>query len=531
MRGERMATNRTVLNLIATQAAIMRENTRLYRDLAEREAKIRRLVNANIIGIFTFDLKGRVLEANDAFLCMVGYDREDLASGRLRWTELTPPDWLDRDAQQRVPELKMMGYLQPFEKEYFRKDGSRLPVLIGVATFEQGGNQGVAFALDLTERKQAEQELRASEARFRTFVDHATEAFMLHDTDGIVIDVNRHACESLGYSRDEMIGMAPADFDPDADEAHTRSIKKRIESGEIVSFEGRQRRKDGTMFPVEVRLRQFRQADRRLGLSLVRDITERKRAEEEARESERRCREMQMELEHASRLATLGQLTASIVHEVNQPIAGTIGNAQAALRWLNRSAPDLEEIRQALGRIVKDGYRARDVTSRIRDLIKKTPPRKESLEINEAIREVTELTHGETVKNGILVQTELADGLPFVQGDRVQLQQVMLNLVINAVEAMSGTSEGPRELHISTRKSASGDILVEVRDSGPGLAQATLECLFDAFYTTKPTGLGLGLSICRSIIEAHGGRLWACPSPPRGAIFQFMVPVNLSSAP
>src|SRR5262249_1478116 len=151
----------------------------------------------------------------------------------------------------------MMGYLQPFEKEYFRKDGSRLPVLIGVATFEQGGNQGVAFALDLTERKQAEQELRASEARFRTFVDHATEAFMLHDTDGIDIDGNRHACESLGYSRDEMIGMAPADFDPDADEAHTRSIKKRIESGEIVSFEGRQRRKDGTMFPVEVRLRQF----------------------------------------------------------------------------------------------------------------------------------------------------------------------------------------------------------------------------------------------------------------------------------
>jgi PAS domain S-box-containing protein len=526
-----MATNRTVLNLLATQAAITRENTRLCRDLAEREAKIRRLVNANIIGIFIFDPKGQVLEANDAFLRMVGYDREDLASGRLRWTELTPPDWLDRDAQQRVPELKMTGCLQPFEKEYFRKDGSRVPVLIGAATFEQGGSQGVAFVLDLTERRQAEQELRASEARFRTFVDHATDAFMLHDKDGIVLDVNRHACESLGYSRDEMIGMGPADFDPDADEAHTRSIKKRVEAGEIVTFAGRQRRKDGTMFPVEVRLRQFRQADRRLGLSLVRDITERKRAEEEIRESERRCREMQIELEHASRLATLGQLTACIAHEVNQPIAGTVSNAQAALHWLDRSPPDLEEIRQALGRIVKDGYRAREVTSRIRDLIKKAPPRKELLEINEVIREIIELTHGETAKNGILTQTELAHGLPLIHGDRVQLQQVMLNLIINAVEAISGTSEGPRELQISTGKCGSGDVLVAVRASGPGLAPATFDRLFDAFYTTKPTGLGLGLSICRSIIQANGGRLWASANPPRGAIFQFTVPACPGGAP
>jgi C4-dicarboxylate-specific signal transduction histidine kinase len=240
---------------------------------------------------------------------------------------------------------------------------------------------------------------------------------------------------------------------------------------------------------------------------------------------------MRMELEHASRLATLGQLTASIAHEVSQPIAGTVGNAQAALRWLDRSPPDLEEIRQALGRIVKDGYRARDVTSRIRDLIKKAPPTKEHLEINEAIVEVIELTRGETEKNAISVQTELADGLPLIQGDRVQLQQVMLNVVINAVEAMSGDAEGPRELQISTGKSESGDVLVAVRDSGPGLAPATHERLFDAFYTTKSTGLGLGLSICRSIVESHGGRLWASANFPRGAIFQFTVPACPDSAP
>ena len=280
-----------VLKLLASQAAISLENARLYRDLAEREAKIRRLVDANIIGIFIWDLEGRILEANDAFLRMVGYDREDLVSGRVRWTDLTPPEWRDRD-ERAVAELKTTGTVQPFEKEYFRKDGSRVPVLIGAATFEERRDQGVAFVLDLTERK---------------------------------------------------------------------------------------------------------------------------RAEAEARESERRYREMQMELAHANRVATMGQLTASIAHEVNQPIAAAVTNAQAALRWLGARPPDLEEVRQALGRIVKDGNRAGDVIGRIRDLVKKAPPRKDRVDINEAIREVIALTRGEAAKNGVSVQTALAEGLPPVR--------------------------------------------------------------------------------------------------------------------
>jgi PAS domain S-box-containing protein len=520
----------TILKLLASQAASALENTRLYRDLAEREAKIRRLVDADIIGIFICDFEGAIFEANDAFLRLVGYDREDVTSGRLRWTDLTPPEWRDRDVQL-VREHKRTGLLQPIEKEYFRKDGSRVPVLVGAASFEDRGNEAVAFVLDLTERKRAEQQLRASEIRFRTFVDNATEAFMVYDERGIVLDANRNACESLGYSRDKVIGMSPEDINPDANPVYKRNMQKRLDAGEIVTFEGRLRRKDGTMFPIEARLRQFRQADRRLSISLVRDITERKRAEEQARESGRRYREMKMELEHASRLATLGQLTASISHEVNQPIAGAIGNAQAALRWLDRASPDLAEVRQALDHIVRDGFRARDVIGRIRDLIKKAPPRKELLEINEAIREVVELTRRETAKNGVRVQTDLSDGLPLIEGDRVQLQQVMLNLVINAVEVMSGTSDGPRELQISTRRIDSGDLLVAVRDSWPGLAPATLERLFDAFYTTKTTGLGLGLSICRSIIESHGGRLWVSANQPHGAIFQCTVPASPGGAP
>jgi C4-dicarboxylate-specific signal transduction histidine kinase len=237
-----------------------------------------------------------------------------------------------------------------------------------------------------------------------------------------------------------------------------------------------------------------------------------------------------MELAHATRVATMGQLTASIAHEVNQPIGATVTNAQAALRWLAAQPPDLEEARQALARIVKDGKRATDVTGRIRGLVRKAPPQKDCLHINGAIREVLELTRVEAMKNGVSVRTELAEDLPIVEADRVGLQQVMLNLIINAVEALSGVTEGPRDLLVSSEKIDSGGVLVVVRDSGPGLTPAALERLFDAFYTTKAAGLGLGLSICRSIIEAHGGQLWASTNMPRGAILQFTLPAQPDSA-
>jgi C4-dicarboxylate-specific signal transduction histidine kinase len=247
------------------------------------------------------------------------------------------------------------------------------------------------------------------------------------------------------------------------------------------------------------------------------------------RESERRYSELQAELAHANRVATMGQLAASIAHEVNQPIAATVTNAQAALRWLNAQPPNVEEVREGLLRIVNDSNRAGDVIGRIRELIKKAPPRKERVDINEAVREVLELIRGEAVKNGASVQTQLADGLPFIEGDRVELQQVLLNVVINAIEAMSGVSDGVRELLVSTGKADSDCLLVAVRDSGPGFAPQTAERIFDPFYTTKPTGLGMGLSICSSIIAAHGGRLWASANLPRGAVVQFTLPVHPDS--
>jgi len=391
--------------LLLLRDAVQQDLGRLatqHRQLEERETKIRRLVDANIIGIYIWKLDGRLLEANDTFLRMVGYDREDLISGSVRWTDLTPVEWCDRTARAQE-ELEMTGVVQPFEKEYLRKDGSHVPVLIGLAAFDEQRDQGVAFVLDLTERK---------------------------------------------------------------------------------------------------------------------------RTEAEARESEWRYREALTELAHANRVTTMGQLTASISHEMNQPIAAVIANAEAGLNWLDAEPPDLEQLRKTLGWIISDGTRAGEIIGRIRALIMNAPPRTEDLEINQAVLEVIGLTHGELVKNGISVRTQLAEGLPPIRGDRVQLQQVVLNLIINAVEAMSGVSEGARELLISTCRDALNDVIVSLRDSGPGLDPASLEHLFDAFYTTKSSGMGMGLSICRSIVEAHGGRIWAVANEPRGAAFQFRLPLG-----
>jgi PAS domain S-box-containing protein len=394
-----------VLKLLASQAAIALENARLYRDVAERETKIRRLVDSNIIGIFIWDFEGRILEANDEFLRMVGYDREDLLAGSIRWTDLTPPDWRDRN-NARIERQRSSGRFEPLEKQYTRKDGSRVPVLIGEATLEEGSNQGVAFVLDLTERK---------------------------------------------------------------------------------------------------------------------------RVEAEARESERRYREAQLELAHANRVATTGQLTASITHEVNQPITAAVTYALAARRWLSAEPPNFREVDNALSHIVKAGNRAGEVVGRIRALIKKAPARKDAVAINDAILEVIALTRTEAANTSVSVRTQLAEGLPHVRGDRVQLQQVLVNLIINAIEAMCDVGEEERELLISTRNEPDG-VSVEVRDSGPGFAPAALERVFEAFYTTKPSGLGLGLSICRSIIEAHNGRLWASANLPRGASFQFALPAIANTA-
>ena len=236
-------------------------------------------------------------------------------------------------------------------------------------------------------------------------------------------------------------------------------------------------------------------------------------------------REAQTQLAHVNRVTTMGQLAASITHEINQPLAAVVNNANACLRWL--AAQNLEEARRSAELVIADGHRASDIVSGIRALFKKaTPLQNSAVDVNEAILEVISLTHGEVVKNGVTVQTQLAEGLPLIQGDRVQLQQVILNLIINAVEAMSGVSEGSRELLISSGKDASGGVFVAVQDSGPGLNPDGFDRLFDAFYTTKTGGMGMGLTVCRSIVEQHGGFIRAPRKAGPGATIQFTLPVE-----
>jgi PAS domain S-box-containing protein len=398
-----------VLKLLASQAAISLENTHLYRDLEKREAKIRRLVDANIMGVFIWNFEGQIIEANEAFLHMVKYSREDLVSGGLSWKDLTPPEW--RDLTERgIAQLTATGILQPYEKEYFRNDRSRVPVLVGSAVLEEGHDEGISFVLDLSEQKHAQDK--------------------------------------------------------------------------------------------------------------------RKRAEEAAQKA-------QAELAHVARVTALGELTASIAHEVNQPLGAIVNYGNAGLRFLKAGSPDLTQIGTALSAMVADANRASAIIARIRALSKKSPPELAPLQIKDLVTDTQALVQHALTENRIALKTTLAGDLSPVLGDRIQLQQVLLNLVVNSIEALKKVPDGWRQLSIEAQSQVSEDkpfILITVKDSGIGLKAEDLPRLFETFYTTKAEGMGMGLAISRSIVEAHGGRLWATPNTDVGATFQFVLPAQTDAS-
>ncbi|MBR1159682.1 trifunctional serine/threonine-protein kinase/ATP-binding protein/sensor histidine kinase [Bradyrhizobium elkanii] len=389
-----------VLKLLALQAAISLENTHLYGDLAEREAKIRRLFEANIIGIFIWDLRGNIVDSNDAFLDLVGYDRNDLANGALRWLEITPVEYREA-AERRVADMLETGIAASYEKEFWKKDGSRVPVLVVCAIFDGAKDQGVAFVLDLTHRR---------------------------------------------------------------------------------------------------------------------------KAEKAARETEKRYQELQLELAHATRVATIGQLTASVAHEVNQPLSGIVTNASTCLRMLAADPPNLDGARETVRRTIRDGNRASDIIVRLRALFNRKPPAVSPVDLNDATRDVIALSLNRLRLEDVHLQVDLVDDLPLVIGDRVQLQQVIINLLNNAVDAMSPVDDRQRQLLIRTEREEGGGVRLTLQDSGQGFGPEDTARLFDAFYTTKGDGMGIGLSVSRSIIESHRGRLWAAPNDGPGATFAFSIP-------
>ena len=512
-----------VLKLLASQAAICLENTLLYRDLEEREAKIRRLVDANIMGIFIWNFEGQIIEANQAFLQMLNYSREDLVSGRLNWRNLTPPEWREL-TDRSLSELRLTGTLQPYEKEYSRKDGTRVPVLIGATVFEKGQNEGVAFVLDLSERKRAEQALRRSEA-YLTQAQRLSQtgSFWWKESSGELI-WSEELFRVMGYDRtvNPSIDVFFRRVHPEDLLTVQQLVNQALRDATNLGFEHRLLMADGTVKHVQIVMEAV---GHDLGshefVGTVMDITERKQAEEAVLKA-------QAELAHVSRVATIGELTTSIAHEINQPLSAAANSASACLRWL--AVNELEEARQSTSRVIASVRRASEIIVGIRALAKKAPPQNEPLDVNETVREAVVMVRSELRSNNVSLQTQLASDLPLIIGDRVQLQQVIINLLINAVEAMAEIEENPRILTVSSERTADPShnfehVMIAVRDSGPGLDMTRLDRLFDTFYTTKPQGLGMGLAISRSIIEAHGGRLWA-ENAVRGAIFRFELPVR-----
>jgi PAS domain S-box-containing protein len=377
---------------------------------------------------------------------------------------------------------------------------------------------------EAAEREQAEEALKESERRFRAIFDNAAIGIALVDFEGRPVESNPALVEMLGYTAEEQRGMRFAEFTHPGDVDLDLRLYRRLMDGEIDRYriEKRYYHKDGRMVWANLTVSLVRDGlgQPRFAIGMAEDITEGKRAEE-------KLHEMQAELAHIGRLTALGELTASIAHEVNQPLAAIVGNADICLSWLNNSGADLGMVREALADIVDDGNRAGQVIARVRSLLKKDEAQKELLDINAVIREAVAMVTSEAGRRYVSLQLELCPSIPLVLGDRVQLQQVLLNLIMNGFESMAACGDGPRELFIRSEEYDSTFLVVEVRDTGPGICRADLERVFAAFYTTKSNGIGIGLSICRSIIGAHGGKLWAAPSPEGGAMLRFTLPANV----
>ena len=368
---------------------------------------------------------------------------------------------------------------------------------------------------EISERKRIEEVLRER----ASLLDLTHDTIFVRDMNDVITYWNRGAEQQYGWTSEEAVGHVSHEINKTVFPAPLEQITTELTrtgrwEGELIHT-----RRDGTEVVVASRWAlQIDEGGNPVAvLETNNNVTERKLAEEGLHKA-------QSELAHVTRVATLGEMTASIAHEVNQPLAAVVTNANACLRWLARETPNLAEARDAVTRIIKEGNRASDVIGRIRALVKKAPPLKHSVDINEIILEVIALSRSEIYRKLVKFRHQLSDDLPLVFADRIQLQQVILNLIMNGADSMSGVVDRSRELHISSGRHDSSSVLVAVRDSGKGIAPQNLDHLFEAFFTTKPDGMGMGLAICRSIIEAHGGRLWASPNSPHGAVFQFTLP-------
>jgi PAS domain S-box-containing protein len=494
------------------------ERKRVEEALRESEDRYRDLVEHSQDLLCTHDLEGKLVSTNPAPARILGYEVAELLKIPMR--ELIAPEYREQFDQYLV-RVKTVGVDKGLMAVVTRTGERRIWEYHNTLRTEGVPSPIVrGMAHDVTDRIRAEREMRASEERFRQLAENIREVFYLTDLQSrrtlyispAYEEVWGRTCQSL-YEDEDMESWREA-IHPDDRDAALRAYV----SHSPFMHEYRIVRPDGGMrwicdrgFPIR---NEKGQVYRLAGIA--EDITERKRSEHALQES-------QAALARVTRIATMGELTASIAHEINQPLGAVVTNGGAALHWMAGQPPNLQETREAIERTIREAKRASDVIGRIRALLQKAPPRMERLDLNAVIREVLTLADNELLRGGVRVQTDLARDLPAVLGDRVQFRQVILNLILNGIDAMSTTTDRPRKLRIRSAQHPDG-VLIQVQDSGKGVDPDQADRIFQSFFTTKPQGIGMGLSISRSMVEAHGGRLWFTPGSSHGAVFQFTVP-------
>src|SRR6266850_7087056 len=496
----------------------------LYADLQSSEDRLRRVIDTIPAHAWSTLPDGSVDFINQRFLEFTGRSREDLLGWG--WGSVVHNDDLSNYVD-RWHAAVAAGEPLESEARVRRADGDYRWLLIrNVPLRDELGNivNWYGTAIDIEERHRAEDALRRSEAYLHDAQRAGHTGSWRHEVLSGVVTISPegrriwglHPVEDSSVTEFFLARIHPEDRPVVEQEYWAAQLKKAEFQSDfrIVLPDGAVKNIHSVGHPI---LNQSGDIVEFVGAAM--DVTGRKRAEEALRQA-------QADLAHVSRVTTMGELVASIAHEVNQPLGAIVTNGSVCVRLLSRDTPDLDKSREIIGRMIKDGMRASEVIKRVRELLHKAPSEKTPLNINETVQEVIDLVNSDLRRSKVELLIELAVDLPPVVGDRIQLQQVILNMILNAKDAMSDVHTHPRELLITTLKNDSSGIVVAVQDSGKGLDPKDAESIFDPFFTTKADGMGLGLSISRRIIEDHGGRMWATPNEPQGAVFQFTLPTE-----